>query len=248
MRKFFDSIDTILTILETLENSEEVHSVRKIEELTGVPKSTVHRILQELTSIGWAYQDEEDKNYYIGLKFLSLANEWRVNLDIVKKIDPILRNVVRRCGQSAFLNIIDNERAVCLHKIESNNIVRIASIIGEKQPFHAGASGRMLLAYAPEPLVKKVLSQKLEIFTPFTVTDPKLLREGLQKVREKGYCESVEEMDPGVAAISVHVDMCDTDRVMALTVAGTRFDYERDRDMWLSVLIEETKNLAPDIH
>ena len=52
MRKFFDSIDTILTILEALEDSEEAHSVRKIEELTGVPKSTVHRILQELTAIG----------------------------------------------------------------------------------------------------------------------------------------------------------------------------------------------------
>ena len=33
--------------------------------------------------------------------------------------------------------------------------------------------------------------------------------------------------------------------IMALTVAGTRFDYERDRDMWLSVLIEESKNLTP---
>ena len=244
MRKFFDSIDTILTILEALENLEEAHSVRKIEELTGVPKSTVHRILQELTAIGWAYQDEEDKNYYIGLKFLSLANEWRVNLDMVKKIDPVLRNVVKRCGQSAFINIIDHERVVCLHKIESNRVVRITSIIGEEQLFHAGASARMLLAYAPEALVKKVLSQKLEAFTPFTVTYPKLLREDLKQIREKGYCESVEEMDPGVAAISVHIDMCGTDLIMALTVAGTRFDYERDRDMWLSVLIEETKNLT----
>ena len=60
MRKFFDSIDTILTILEALENLEEAHSVRKIEELNGVPKSTIHRILQELTAFGWAYQDEED--------------------------------------------------------------------------------------------------------------------------------------------------------------------------------------------
>ena len=137
MRKFFDSIDTILTILEALEDLEEAHSVRKIEELTGVPKSTVHRILQELTAIGWAYQDEEDKNYYIGLKFLSLANEWRVNLDTVKRIDPVLRNVVKRCGQSAFINIIDHERVVCLHKIESNRVVRITSIIGEEQLFHA---------------------------------------------------------------------------------------------------------------
>lgn len=239
MRKPNDSIETILTILETLEDSEEVHSIRGIEELSGIPKSTVHRILQELTSIGWAYQDEEDKNYYVGLKFLSLANEWRSNIEVVKAFDPVLRQVVNACGQTAFLNIIDGERAVCLHKVESNNAVRIASIIGQEQPFHAGASGKLLLAYAPESLVKKVLSEKLEAFTPFTRTDPKTLMEELKKIREQGYSESVEEMDPGVAAISVHVDWPDT--VIALTVAGIRFDYERDREHWLSALTEVTK-------
>ena len=206
MRKFFDSIDTILTILEALENLEEAHSVRKIEELTGVPKSTVHRILQELTAIGWAYQDEEDKNYYIGLKFLSLANEWRVNLDMVKKIDPVLRNVVKRCGQSAFINIIDHERVVCLHKIESNRVVRITSIIGEEQLFHAGASARMLLAYAPEALVKKVLSQKLEAFTPFTVTDPELPGDAAERIRQtavSGAAEGRPETDKGKGILRI---------------------------------------------
>ncbi|KEJ92946.1 IclR family transcriptional regulator [Synergistes jonesii] len=239
MRKFIDSIDTILTILEALESSEGACSVRRIEDLTGVPKSTAHRILQELTSIGWTYQDEDDKNYYIGLKFLSLANEWRANLDIVRRIDPMLRNVSKRCGQSAFLNIIDGERAVCLHKVESENIVRVSSIIGEGYAFHAGASGKTLLAYAPQQLVEKVLSQKLEAFTPFTVTDPEVLKEELKTIREKGRCETVEERDPGVAAISFHVELPGISTIMALTVAGTRFDYERDREMWLSALNEE---------
>lgn len=239
MRKPNDSLETILTILETLEDSEEVHSIRRIEERSGIPKSTVHRILQELTSIGWAYQDEEDKNYYVGLKFLSLANEWRSNIEVVKAFDPILRQVVNACGQTAFLNIIDGERAVCLHKVESNNAVRIASIIGQEQPFHAGASGKLLLAYAPELLIKKVLSEKLEAFTPFTRTDPATLMDELKDIRKQGYSESMEEMDPGVAAISVHVDW--PDAVIALTVAGIRFDYERDRESWLSALTEATK-------
>ena len=239
MRKANDSIETVLTILETLEKFEEAHSVRKIEEFSGIPKSTVHRILQELTSIGWAYQDEDDKNYYLGLKFLSIANEWRANLDVVKAFDPVLRRIMNHCGQTTFLSIIDGERAVCLHKVESDSAVRIASIIGEEQPFHAGANGKILLAYAPETLVDKVLSQKLPAFTPFTVTDPKALREELQRIRETGSCESVEEIDPGVAAISVHADW--PDAVIAITVAGTRFDYERDREKWLSALTEATK-------
>lgn len=244
MRRSCDSIDTILRILEALGNPEEKYSVRKVEEVTGVPKSTVHRILQELLDIGWAYQDAEDKNYYIGLKFLALANNWRLNLDAVKVIDPVLWRVAERCGQTAFLNIISNEKAVCLHKVESVNKVRVTSIVGEEQPFHAGASGKMLLAFAPNALVKKVLSRKLEEFTPFTITDSKLLKEDLCTIRQNKYCESVEEMDPGVAAISVHVEIPGIDTVMSLSVAGTRFDYEVNRTFWLSVLREEAQSLS----
>ena len=208
MRKSCDSIDIILRLLEALGNPEEKYSVRKIEELTGVPKSTAHRILQELSDTGWVYQDAEDKNYYIGLKFL----------------------------------------VVCLHKVESINKVRVTSIVGEEQPFHAGASGKTLLAFAPEALVKKVLSRKLEAFTPFTVTDPKLIKEELNAIRKAMYCESVEEMDPGVAAVSAHVEIAGIDTVMSLTIAGTRFDYEANRDLWLSVLMEEAESLrcGPD--
>lgn len=248
MRKSCDSIDIILRLLEALGNPEEKYSVRKIEELTGVPKSTAHRILQELSDTGWVYQDAEDKNYYIGLKFLALANNWRTNLDIVKAVDPALWRIVERCRQTAFLSVIHNEKVVCLHKVESINKVRVTSIVGEEQPFHAGASSKTLLAFAPEALVKKVLSRKLEAFTPFTVTDPKLIKEELNAIRKAMYCESVEEMDPGVAAVSAHVEIAGIDTVMSLTIAGTRFDYEANRDLWLSVLMEEAESLrcGPD--
>lgn len=245
MRRTLDSIDTVLSILESLEDSGHNYSVRKIAEKTGITKSTVHRILQDLTSIGWTYQDIEDKNYYIGLKFLAFANEWRMNLDIVKQFDPILRTISAICGQTAFINIIDGDKAVCLHKVESDNLVRITSVIGAKQSFHAGASGKLLLAYAPEHLIEKILSQKLETFTPYTVTDPDKIRKQLKEIRENGYCASVEEVDPGVAALSVPAINEKLNIVMAVTIAGTRFDYERDHELWLSTVQEATNDIIP---
>lgn len=245
MRRSIDSIETVLNILESLDNPEGTHSVRKIAEDTGITKSTVHRILQDLSSIGWTYQDIEDKNYYMGLKFLAFANEWRMNIDLVKQFDPVLREISEKCGQTSFINIIDGEKAFCLHKVESSNVVRVASEIGKEQFFHAGASGKILLASAPTWLVEKILSAPLQAFTPFTVTDPDIIRKQLHEIRNNGYCVSVEEVDPGVAAISVPSLNNVEDIVMSVSVAGTRFDYERDHDKWLSSLRETTQNIIP---
>jgi len=245
VRRSLDSIDAVFNILESLDGSKEKDSVRKIAEETGITKSTVHRILQSLTSIGWTYQDAEDKSYCLSLKFLTFANEWRMNLDIVKQFDPILRKISAECGQTAFLNIIDIDRAFCLHKVESESLVRVASVVGKEQAFHAGASGKVLLAYAPKWLVDKVLSQKLEAFTPFTVTDPAKIREQLSTIREQGYCFSVEEIDPGAAAVSVPSLNEKKGIVTAVSVAGTRFDFERDHEKWLSSLREAVKDVVP---
>lgn len=245
MRRALDSIDTVLDILESLENSGASNSVRKIAEDTGITKSTVHRILQDLSSIGWAYQDTTDKNYYIGLKFLAFANEWRMNIGLVKQFDPILREISEKCGQTSFINIIDGEKTFCLHKVESNNIVRVASEIGKEHLFYAGASGKLLLAFAPEWLVKKILSAPLEAFTPFTITDPDIIREQLNEIRNNGYCASVEEVDPGVAAISVPSINKEENIILSVSVAGTRFDYERDHKRWLLSLQEATQSIIP---
>lgn len=245
MRRSLDSIETVLNILESLDNPGGTHSVRKIAEDTGITKSTVHRILQDLSSIGWTYQDIEDKNYYMGLKFLAFANEWRMNIDLVKQFDPVLRIISEKCGQTSFINIIDGEKAFCLHKVESSNVVRVASEIGKEQFFHAGASGKILLAFAPAWLVEKILSAPLQAFTPFTVTDPDIIRKQLNEVRKNGYCASVEEVDPGVAALSVPSLNSDKNIVMSVSVAGTRFDYERDREKWLLSLQEATQGIIP---
>ncbi len=239
------SIDAALTILKFLEQAEKSCSVRKIAAKTGIAKSTVHRILKHLSSMGWAYQDSQDRNYYVGLKLLALANEWRLNLDLVKQMDPVLREISYRSGQTAFVNIIDRDKAVCLHKIEPSNPVRVASVIGREQAFHAGASGKLLLAYAPEWLVEKVLLQPLKAFTPYTITDIEILRKQLHEIRRKGYCTSVEEVDPGVGAVSVPLVNKTQNIVLAVTIAGTRFDFERDHEKWLSILFEITKGIQP---
>ena len=231
-----DTTNAVLKILEVLARYEEELSIRKIADYCGLTKSKAHRLLQSLSALNWAYQNADTKNYYIGVAFLSAANEWRMGLDLVKTFDPVLRDIVAQCGQTACLNVLDGEKGVCLHKVESRRSVRIASEIGQEYPLHAGATGKLLLAYAAQPLIEQVLGGVLKEFTPYTVTDRNLLAKQLETVRTYGYSFSVEEIDPGVAAVAIPASGGPDGTTMAITVAGTRFDYDLDAAVWLKIL------------
>ena len=73
-------------------------------------------------------------------------------------------------------------------------------------PWNAGAAGKVILAYLPEPEREAILAgSSFEQFTPFTVTDPDELRRILQQICEAGYATSAGDLDPDAIGISAPV-------------------------------------------
>ena len=86
---------------------------------------------------------------------------------------------------------------------------------------HATAVGRILLAYGPEALRKKVLEeQTLEKFTPSTIVDRQVLRNELAAIKQRGYAINREEREPGIAAMAAPVFDYENKVIAALAVVG----------------------------
>ena len=65
---------------------------------------------------------------------------------------------------------------------------------GEHLELHTGASGKVLLAYAPKEVLEAMLSRgELEKVTPNTISDPAQLLREIKKVRRQGFAESTGE-------------------------------------------------------
>ncbi len=239
-----EMVRKIIEVMETLMACEGDLGIREIAERCDASKSTVHRILLILKENGWVYQDEVSKNYRIGIRFLVFANEWRTQLELVRQSAPIIEDLVEKTRQTAILSVIEEDRAVCLHKVESRNAIKLVSRIGEKTPLHATATGKALLAHASKSLQEEILTGDLRSFTPFTITSPILLREEMARIREKRYAISVEEVDPGAASIGVPILGRKGQLIAGLSIAGPRFDFEGRFEEFIPLVVEAASAIA----
>ena len=71
--KVNDLARAMTQILTTLYMHDGDVGIREIAAECGVPKSSLHRMLQALKEEGWVYQGGEDNNYRIGLRLLVLV-------------------------------------------------------------------------------------------------------------------------------------------------------------------------------
>ena len=81
--------------------------------------------------------------------------------------------------------------------------------LGARLPAHVTSTGRVLLAALPAVQLRRWLAARctagagLPRLTPYTVTDPAVLRRILQQVRQADHCVCSEEHELGVHAVAV---------------------------------------------
>ncbi len=173
---------------------------------SGVPKSSAHRLLKELTEIGALRYDENSKNYFGGLLLARLGAAVATGFDLRKIARPHLEALHEQTGHTATLGIRNGSHGIYLDKVESGDFgIRLHSEIGKAFPLHCTGIGKVLLAGIPEFELRKLLRGKLEQFTPNTMTDKGKLRSEFEEIRERGYAIDDEEITRGLICVAAPV-------------------------------------------
>ncbi len=74
--------------------------------------------------------------------------------------------------------------------------------MGDYLPLHAGASGKVLLAYLPEEKREQIIAGiPLKRYTSLTITNRKDLEESLEEIRKKGFGISRGEREPDAYSV-----------------------------------------------
>lgn len=235
-------VKAIPRILTALYAHEDDVAIREIASECGIPKSTLHRILQLWEEEGWVFKEEEG-NYRIGLRLLVMASQSRLRMELVKQLHPVMKHISCYCGQTVILNVLDDDQSVCLHTIESKKRIRIESQVGSRGPLHAGASGKVLLAFSSPELLNEVLKEPLKKFTPFTLTTRSALRDEMGKILKNRYSTSIEELDPGAAAVAVPILDTHGQLVAGISIAGPRFEFEDMERTWAEEMLRVTQGV-----
>ncbi len=179
--------------------------ISKLSTLTNLSTSTIYRYLATLKAQGYIKADTKPGYYRLGLKILELASAIKRESNISLAL-PVMETLASQTGESVLLCGRQGERGVCLEKIEGKHNLRVSYMYGVPFHLHAGATGKVLLAYLNDEETEQVIRKVgLPAFTENTITDPEQLKADLKEIKRAGFAVSTSEMHEGVVAIAAPI-------------------------------------------
>lgn len=241
------SLDRAILLLEELAMHQDGCGVTYLSNLTGLHKSTVHRILNSLMVKGYIEKETETDKYFLGIKLLYLGSAILDRLDIRKVSKPLLEELCSSTGEVVHLSILDNGEAVYIDKVESpNKSIRMYSQIGKRVPLHCTGVGKILLAWLPDKDVEYILRKKgMKAFTSNTITDLETMKKHLKLIRKIGYAFDEIEHEEEIRCVAAPIYDIKGKVIASVSVSGPVLHVTKDRMPELTKEVVKTaKNIS----
>lgn len=202
-------VDRVLALARRLAEFPAGVALDELARVTGSPKSTVHRGLAALRRAGFARQDEHGR-YLLGDDFLRLAFEFHEARPDLARVRPALDDLVARVHETVHYTVLDGADVVYRAKVDpARTTVQLTSVIGGRNPAHATAGGKALLAQLlPD---REAVESWIGLHGPLlqrtenTITRSEALARELAEIRGRGYALDKEENEYGVNCLAYAV-------------------------------------------
>ena len=228
----------LFALLEVIAAQQRLFSLQSLVEETGLPKPTLHRMLQQLEGAGLVQRESDGRHYATGVRLRRLAETLLLNNTFHGARHRVLRGLVDEIGESCNITALVGAEVVYLDRVETAAPLRFALQAGSRVPAHCSASGKVFLAQMPPAQRARLLAHApLERCTDKTLTTHKALEAELKTVRRQGYATDREEFLPGLVCVAVPVpsDGARASLCVALQAPVMRLPLERALQ-WLPAL------------
>ena len=201
-------VEAVLAALEVLDCflAQPTLTTKKIIDMTGFTRNRVMRLTGTLLTRGYLLQVDETGAFTPGPKAMALGKVFERNHNLVSLARPILRALALKTGESVSVYIREGLERIVAAREEGTQSIRYAVAEGQRMALHAGAGGKILLAFAPNEVLQTVLKgPALVRQTARTIVDKEKLTGELEKIRRRGFAESVGERVPDAGAVAAPV-------------------------------------------
>ncbi|WP_185184530.1 IclR family transcriptional regulator [Bacillus subtilis] len=219
-------------------------TLSELVSLTGMPKTSVHRMVSSLEEMGFLSRDASGA-YSLGLVFLEFGQLVADRLDIRKIAKPVMEELCREVDEAVQLIMRDGNEAIYVEKIEGTQTVRLYTAIGRRSPLYAGACARSILSFLPREEIEAYIKQtELISIGSGTITDPEKLLQEIDASVQNGYTVSYSELENYTAAIGAPIFNHKRQVAAGISIAGFEARFTEDR---LPYLTEKVKDAALQI-
>ena len=207
----------VLAVLDAFTAERPELTLTDVARRAGLPLSTAHRLVGELTAWGALERDGRGR-YRIGLRLWEVGSLAPRSLGLRESAMPFLTDLHEVTGENVQLAVLDGRDAVYVERLSGRGAVHVVTRVGSRLPLHATGVGLVLLAHTPAPFQERVLAGPLRRYTPRTVTDPERVRRTLADVRRTGVAVSDRQIELVSQSVAAPVRGRDGTVVAALSV------------------------------
>ncbi|EME55134.1 IclR family transcriptional regulator [Amycolatopsis decaplanina] len=196
----------LFSLLELIAAKDQLVSLQGLVEETGLPKPTLHRMLQQLEGAGLLVRQADGRHYGTGHRLRRLAENLLLNATHHGARHAVLRHLVDELGESCNVTTLSGNEIVYLDRVETPEPLRFYLRPGSRVPIHCSASGKMILAQMSPSQRRKLLAHApLKQYTTKTLTDLDALEAEFTRIRRDGFALDDEEFLPGLVCVAVLV-------------------------------------------
>ncbi len=196
----------LFALLEVIAAKDQRYSLQALVEQTGLPKPTLHRMLQQLEAAGLLQREGDGRHSGTGTRLRRLAENLLLNDTHHGARHVVLRQLVEEIGESCNITALSGGEVVYLDRVETAAPLRFYLHPGSRVPAHCSASGKVLLAQMSPAQRQRLLGHApLVKYTAKTLTDLGRLEKEIQRVQADGYALDDEEFLPGLVCAAVRV-------------------------------------------
>lgn len=215
------AVDRALDVVRCIAEHPEPLTVDAVVAATGLPKTTVFRVLATLTAGRFLTRDPVRQTYRFGEIGVLVGARALGDVEVKRLARPFLERLMADTGETVHLSILNGDWALCVDKIDPPRAVRMLSYVGFRDPLHCSGVGKALLAFQP-PAEREALIARvgLDRRTPRTITDRDALRQHLASVREQGCALDDGEVEEGLVCVAAPVHDHHGQTVASISASG----------------------------
>ncbi|HVX20554.1 MAG TPA: IclR family transcriptional regulator [Acidimicrobiales bacterium] len=212
-------------------------NLSSLVKATNLPRSTVHRLAEQLVKVGWL--ERMPYGYRVGTRLFEVGTRAGRYERLMARSGPWLQELLRTTQRSVHLGVLDGADVVYLVKLAMRNS-QVPTRPGGRKPAHSTGLGKAMLAFSPDVHLDAVLERGLTRYTPRTISNEESLRQVLATIQETEVAYDFEETVPGVYCVAAPV-RGSGNAIAAVSVTGPREGFD------VNVLSRAVKNAAHGI-
>lgn len=222
------------SILRALDGEHRGLSLSELAARTGLPRSTVHRLVTALGVEGFVVGAPATGRTRLGPELARLALHSRGELQ--GEMRPYLEDLCRTLDETIGLSVLEPRGVRFVDQITANHPLQAITAVGELLPAWSSASGRVLLATLPLAQREEMVPRRLLARVSSTTTDRREVMAAIERAARDGVAVTREEYTEGICAAAVAVrDAFGAAAAISVSAPTARFT-RRDHEITAALL------------